>query len=469
MPSFATRGASTLSDPVVVVVGDDERLLAIKKRLRPMVGEILQFQDESHNKSVRPRWNRQYAYATRQIAIREQLQQQQQRHEAAALRLLEDNDGSRLVAHSIQTDRPDEDDKNRSVDPWGLSLPNVGTVQNIEKEMEDTLSTVPSSPVDTNDDGNHNEHSQRFGDMATTGSFAVRWEETDDDNFKLDDHEVAVFEDLSTMTDETEGSAQVDTMQGDSKTPPKEPAVKKLLALSLSLLRSMKESEWAIFDNVQDEDDPEDLANRDLGTSPQIPSVAVDNQAFEENKNDLNEMGQGDELDVDIDGLFQDVRRGTIRLSTDEYNLLICFLATSVDLLPDEILPYLMEAYSQMQDLSGAGVDSSAPNATTYEILLLALNRRCLAITTAAQLVEQVVQMPPSSFSTETLEASIEVCEKRNLFALASRLVSVGQKHNAELVSNRIYHAMINMAKADDRRKEAIELLQACLKVRAAF
>jgi hypothetical protein len=239
---------------------------------------------------------------------------------------------------------------------------------------------------------------------------------------------------------------------------------------ALVLLRTLQESDWKAFDHPVDEtelmDEPDDTAQGESG-EPSASIVTAGEPRL---------VGVGDE-DTDayvagavdaMTGLVALAQRGTVLLTTPDFNFILARMAIATDVLPDDILIKMMSIYHQMADLAEAGFDC-APNAFTYEILLLALTRRFCAFQPALDLVVSLLDSPTFSWTPKTLEATLQLCERKGLFALTQKILSQLQSSSGSDVEipKRAYQSLINLMKSNDARNGALEVLRLLLKVRS--
>jgi hypothetical protein len=218
------------------------------------------------------------------------------------------------------------------------------------------------------------------------------------------------------------------------------------------LLRTLTEDQWICFD---------------LGDTT---TVSLTDDAF---RNDLDH-GEAEQCDirrtVDVlsDLLSTDILPGGAQLTTAEYNFSLARIAIATDVAPDDILALLMQTHNQMNELASAGFPECQPNAVTHEILLLALVRRFSAFYNAIDLVMTLSKSPRFSWTSKTLQAASELCERKDLLRMSRDMMDDLQKKNVTSfrIPKRVFINLINVYKDNDARQDAIEMLRLGLKVR---
>jgi hypothetical protein len=231
------------------------------------------------------------------------------------------------------------------------------------------------------------------------------------------------------------------------------------------LLRTITEQEWIEFDYPQEveqgtseeamedaEDEAEDvlsLKDEDSGSSSDPNSDMID---ADQVKTDLD---RGDRLTMIVDRI-RTSNKG--QLSQDDYNLVLARLAVATELLPDDILTMLVDVFEQMKR-------DSRPDATTYEVLLLALGRRFAASPMAASFVMDVTA--DVEWSAKMFEAAASICEHRNNHQLAQKLLQA-MEGSSVWVPKKAYRSLLEFSKIDDRRDFALRIMNHALEVSQA-
>jgi hypothetical protein len=237
------------------------------------------------------------------------------------------------------------------------------------------------------------------------------------------------------------------------------------IAPGLALLRCMTEDDWRDYDDLElidnvikgampacdelsEQDDEEDLTLSDF-----IPQVHSDK--------DFHSVQDA----VDSD-------RGTLPLtpnrSTEEYNATLIRLALSSELEPDEIFIGSMVLLERMHELARVGL--AAPNAVTYEIILLALSSRLHLYRTAAavDLVSQMTVQTQLSLTPDTVFAALNILKRSKQLDLSMTILRkfVNDESRNKEIPHFLLHMVLTMAKDRDAKQEALEIIQICLRVR---
>jgi hypothetical protein len=102
------------------------------------------------------------------------------------------------------------------------------------------------------------------------------------------------------------------------------------------------------------------------------------------------------------------------------------------------------------------------PDSTTYEVILLAFGRRFAASPMAINFVMDATS--DVEWSPKMLEAASAICENRNHYQLAQKLLEAIEASSVR-VPKKAYRSLLNFAKIDDRRDFAIRVLNHALDV----
>lgn len=255
---------------------------------------------------------------------------------------------------------------------------------------------------------------------------------------------------------------------------------------AIVLLRILGTKEWRTFDRLLDEKKDDEQVERfnkfftgeerrnEIESEASSPSVDTNGfDAVEIDGDSSMQFMDGEDNALSgslklISDLFKDSRIATSEhLSTSEYNSVLARVALSPELFPEEMLNILMQLHFQMEGLAEIGFNECRPDATTYEILLLALNHRLPASGNAIGIVKGFMISNPNCWTVETVEAALLLFEKQNATKLALQLfdnLHEKQLNNVDL-SNRAYRSMIYLTQFDNNKEKAFEVLRLALQV----
>jgi hypothetical protein len=186
----------------------------------------------------------------------------------------------------------------------------------------------------------------------------------------------------------------------------------------------------------------------------------------------------------DIQQLLLDARAGKYVLTTLESNLLLSRLVTTtltetndVTASPDIIMSTALELYEEMIALGDSGQEDCAPDETTYQLLLLALDRRFLAQSEAVRLFQNMVHSssPKVNYGAETFLMGMQACYNRGDLVVAQGCMQKVVNEADNLGASRssswrppagAYLILCDMLQKEHAWREAIALLDVALKVR---
>ena len=207
--------------------------------------------------------------------------------------------------------------------------------------------------------------------------------------------------------------------------------------------------------------------------------VDDDDDDFIETADDHEWQQQQDRLNE----LEHSVQAGVCVLdATDDYNLLLLRLVLDLDCPTDDVLEAIMTIYWYMTESSALNA-AIRPNETTHEILLLALGKCLNATKTGIDLIHTIRKHGNDlKNNPHLLHAAVQLCKLRNDLPLAHRLVqdAASSHMDAQTTETQLFsqpsnihvstfHALIDMAKSENRPEEAVDALRLCLQVRFCF
>jgi hypothetical protein len=242
---------------------------------------------------------------------------------------------------------------------------------------------------------------------------------------------------------------------------------KVLFAEGIVLLRILSENDWQVFDRPHSQEDDEQ--NTSLDNTMEIPKQQVSNTGRDVSQEDTKAVDQGKIALDQLSNLLTEANLGREPLLAADYNLLLVRMAISPELLPDEILDFMLQTYNQMIRLSESGFEVCAPNADTNEIILLALCRRFSAYKTASQIISQLLLTDSFASEPKTLKAASFLCEKQSEHEIARQILLAVKNHKSTKIPNSTLVSFLKLMKKTDSRNEAIELLNFALEVSTFF
>jgi hypothetical protein len=208
---------------------------------------------------------------------------------------------------------------------------------------------------------------------------------------------------------------------------------------ALALLSATRADEWASFDSR--------FRN-------------IDHKASEEGMLDTSKDINPRES-RDIQELLGDIKSERYVLNTLESNLLLARMVTSIDTPTDAIFGEALQIYQDMKLLSLRGREESAPDATTYRILILALSRRLMGLGEAVGLCQDMLESQ-MEWTPEAFLDAVQACSACNDLATASRMMK--SVFSGDLGTFRppvgSYILMLEMMKHQDLKERALNLFR---------
>jgi hypothetical protein len=172
------------------------------------------------------------------------------------------------------------------------------------------------------------------------------------------------------------------------------------------------------------------------------------------------------EHDVSLLGDIQDLLEwtsfGEMMLSTADYNAVLLQLATST-LPTEEAIKMMVTIYRHMVELGRSGTEC-APDATTYTILMVALDRRAKAPSSAAEICREMLNSD-IEVSPEALVQGIRCLQRRSNVQDAERLFKsvLNSKSHETNVPAAAWLSLLQIYKHLDMRPEAVDLVLRCI------
>lgn len=176
---------------------------------------------------------------------------------------------------------------------------------------------------------------------------------------------------------------------------------------------------------------------------------------------DDEQVGDNGRLD-EITGLLDEAGSGDMVLTTVDYNALLLHVVTS-SLQTDDTIELMLKTYQQMSELGRSGVDC-APDATTFIILMVTLDRRANAPLSAADICRQMMDSGVE-LSSEAFVQGISCLNLRNGIRDTERLMnSVLDNETSQLVVPIwAWMSLLRMYKNENMQHEALDLVEKCI------
>ena len=239
----------------------------------------------------------------------------------------------------------------------------------------------------------------------------------------------------------------------------------------LALLLALEGHDWL---QLEDDDEKEEL---DSSWEDDVDEIALETD-YEENEimteadseteevsdEEENEREGDDSIFDTVRDLLEDASFGEISLSSADYNSLLLQLASS-PLKADDAIAMMLKIYQQMSELGQSGT-LCAPDAATFTILMVTLDRRGNAPLSAADICRQMMDSDVE-LSSEALIQGIRCLDRRNDVNGTERLMNlVLDSETTQLkVPLTAWMALLRMYKSENLQQEALVLIQKCIKV----
>ncbi|CAJ1914048.1 unnamed protein product [Cylindrotheca closterium] len=301
---------------------------------------------------------------------------------------------------------------------------------------------------------------------------------------------IAELDDVSRLEANSESSLDIDSILNDAKEEymSQRKGFESLNAAlgAIALLNASRSEYWDVLDTTfdsgveQSDAKLEEIATGELSTKEPLEDLSA---IWEDDDDDVStekEDGSTDEITAlteatlselidskekepwrtaTISELFEDMEANQYILTTEESNLLLAYMVTSVDESVDAILNNSLQLFDQMKTLQISGQAESGPDIYTYRILLLALSRRLSASGEALKLskgfFESGLEVTPEVYLN-----CMEVCFERNdLISAHDILRSALEQDETFRPPVASYIWMIDMMKNENLQEQALRLL----------
>lgn len=209
---------------------------------------------------------------------------------------------------------------------------------------------------------------------------------------------------------------------------------------AIALLSASRVEEWDVFDSRKQVEE-------------------IENTDSDEEEESISGM-KSPTTSVGIHDLFADMEDGKYMLTTEECNLLLAKLVTSMELTIDTILNHSLELFEHMKSLGYSGMGESGPDAYTFRILMMALNRRLMASGEALKVGKEMLESN-IAFTPEAFLNCMDICFARNdLDAATDVLDTVLGRDPTFRPPVDSYICIVEMMKKQNLQTEAFDLLR---------
>lgn len=259
------------------------------------------------------------------------------------------------------------------------------------------------------------------------------------------------------------GSERCSSMGGDSN--PRLPS--SIVDLGLALLLALKDKDWMIIEDQgstgEDGEEQVGSAEEDVGSSStdEIIEIELDDDFDPIDEN----VGSSTLLLDDINDLLRRAGDGDLFLSTDDYNVMLLTLATS-SMATTKVVEMMLETFRHMSELAKSGVQCP-PNASTYTILMVTMERRAQAPRSAAGICREMI-ISDVKLSSEAIVHGMRCLKAVNNFQDAKLLLdsAVNNESHASFIPAVGWCSLLQMYKQENMQQAAVSLIKKCIKVR---
>lgn len=136
-------------------------------------------------------------------------------------------------------------------------------------------------------------------------------------------------------------------------------------------------------------------------------------------QNVVDEPGSESETLMQMEGLLMDAFSGDLHLSTEDYNLILLYMACTSAYKNHDITTMLLQIHAHINSAE----TKAQPDGFTYVILILALSRRGQAPVVASQLVIEMMHQDHLFHNAEALVQAMKCLERCKRRELAERLL----------------------------------------------
>lgn len=244
----------------------------------------------------------------------------------------------------------------------------------------------------------------------------------------------------------------------------------KVVDEGLALLLALKGRDWSQMDDADESDEIDDPLEDSI-EGDHIVEEGIEEEYLELDLNtDIDgtthdeelELGGDDSVLENVEELLEEASFGEIVLSSTDYNALLLHVATS-SLQTDDAISLIVRTYQQMTELGRAGADCS-PDATTFTILMVALDRRANAPLSAVDVCRQMMDKGVE-LNSAALVQGLSCLNKRNQISDTERLMNSVLDNEASqlVVPTCAWISLLGMYKNENMQDDALNLIEKCI------
>jgi pentatricopeptide repeat protein len=243
-----------------------------------------------------------------------------------------------------------------------------------------------------------------------------------------------------------------------------------VLDQGLAILLAMKDRDWEQLEPVVEL--PEDkFSSEDEVIEIELESDSESEKSSDEDEDKRTSLDENEDdasLVNDIRDLLEWTSFGEILLSTADYNVVLLQLATST-LQTDEVIKMMVKTYRHMTEV-GRSDTGCAPDAITYTILMVALDRRARAPSSAAEICRKMMSSNVK-LRPEAVVQGIHAFQRRNNVIDAECLLNcaLDSESHETTVPITAWLGLLQMYKHHDMQQEAVNLITRCIQVSYEF
>jgi hypothetical protein len=368
----------------------------------------------------------------------------------------------------------------------------IVTTFDMRRACTDILECLPDPPGETHYSNSHHRPKVTWKYTWQRACTSARYEQQQEQHQQEQRTRTATYADADAYADggitSPNGNDSTSTNASASASTNNDEAIH----MALALLRVLPEDAWENFDALglqgDDDDDFDDDFDDDevvceenelfvnteqpeqtsdySGDAHLVQQDVGDEQHDDQDDNDYDDDGDYDEIARLLD-MVADAKVGRLVLKTSDYNTILARFAIAPELTVERTLENVMQTYQQMVEMAKVGMTDSGPDATTYELLMLTLNRRLSSSNTAVEIMQQMMSSRGVGWTPQTMKAAFQLCQGRKDLKSARVVLKdvVADKSRSFKIPSGVLLAYSDMLKSEDAQNEALELLELSMEV----
>lgn len=239
----------------------------------------------------------------------------------------------------------------------------------------------------------------------------------------------------------------------------------------LALLLALHDRNWSQMEQVREDEEDASPQDHVIVEEEVLPESEIVEEEFElETSDDTKEMTSYEDYHIEIvdldlmleniEELLEEAAFGEVKLSTTDYNAMLIRIATS-PLPTDDVVAPMLKVYRHMSELVESGAECS-PDATTYTILMTALDRRANAPLSAADICRQMMDSG-IELSSEACFHGMSFLNRTNDIASMERLMNLIVDRKTFQVPLWAWMSLLRVYKNENAQQKALDLLERCI------